>query len=81
MVTKFQKEDYVVCEYDGELLSAKVLDIIPGGYRVELYVDTLDNDVRLMQEVEVQEYQLRPVQIAVVTSKSRPLDESAQLKF
>ena len=81
MERRFKKEDYVVCEYDGELLSAKVLEILPEGYRIEMYVDTLDDDIRLMQEVVVSEKQLRPVQIAVVNSKSVPLDEAATIRF
>lgn len=66
---KFKKEDYVMCEYDGELLSAKILEVLQGEYRVEMYIDTLDNDIRLMQEMIVRESQLYPVQIAIVASK------------
>lgn len=75
--TKFKKEDYVMCEYDGELLSAKILEVLQGEYRVEMYIDTLDNEVRLMQEMIVRESQLHPVQIAIVANKRAPIGNAA----
>lgn len=69
-IAKFKKEDYVMCLYDGELLSAKILEVLPGAYRVEMYIDTLDNGERLMQEMVVTESQLRPVTVALVSARS-----------
>jgi hypothetical protein len=61
----FKKNDYVVCECDGERYNAKVIDVLPTGYLIEICVDSYKNSTRLMQEVEVQEHQLSPIRIMI----------------
>jgi hypothetical protein len=61
----FKKNDYVVCECDGEKYNAKVIEVRPTGYLIEICVDSIRNETRLMQEVEVQEQQLSPIRIQV----------------
>ena len=60
---KFRKNDYVVFDYEGDKFNAKVLDVTPEGYLIAIYIDTVDNDQRLMQELVVPEYKLSAISI------------------
>lgn len=63
---QFQKDDYVACEYEGELLSAKILDVMPLACRIETYIDTIDDAMRLMQEMVVPKERLRPLKLCII---------------
>ncbi len=60
---KFKKNDYVVFDYEGDKFNAKVLEVRPDGYLIAIYIDTVDDDQRLMQELVVPEYKLSSISI------------------
>jgi hypothetical protein len=60
---KFRKNDYVVFDYEGDKFNAKILEVLDDGYLIAIYIDTSDNDERLMQELVVPEYKLSAISI------------------
>jgi hypothetical protein len=63
---KFKVNDYVVLDYEGDKFNAKILAIVPDGYRISVCIDTINEDDRLMQEMVVPEYRLSSVGINIV---------------
>ena len=63
---KFKVNDYVVLDYEGDKFNAKILAIVPDGYRIAVCIDTINEDDRLMQEMVVPEYRLSSVGINIV---------------
>ena len=66
MMMRFQKNDYVIFDYEGNSFNAKIIDVYPDSYLIEFCVDSCDNNKRLMQQLVVPERKIKPIELNIV---------------
>lgn len=62
---RFKKNDFVVYDYEGDKFNAKILEVLPDGYKINVCIDNVNDGDRLMQELFAPENKVFPIQINV----------------